>query len=166
MKVDISEISKFNGAELVLEYNEVLENSDRLAEGFIIHKPISFKGVLTNVDGILLLKGKLAFDYVTGCFRCLKDVEEHVEIRISENYVNDGGQAEELDAYTYEGNLLDLDKAIEDNIILNLPMKKLCSQDCKGLCEKCGTNLNDKQCNCSEDSINPQMEKLRDYLKD
>jgi uncharacterized protein len=164
MKADISEITRFNGSTLDLEFNEVPANGENLAEGFIVEKPVSFKGLLTNVNGMLHLTGRMDFEYKVPCFRCLKDVEDHIEVRINENFVNSKDKDEELDAYVYTGNFLELDKAIEDNIILNLPMKKLCSQDCKGLCRICGADLNEKQCGCVEDSINPQMEKLRDYL--
>ncbi len=164
MKANISDITRFNGLTLDLEFEEVLKNGAELAEGFIIDKPVSFKGVLTNVNGILQLTGHLSFEYKVCCFRCLKDIEDNMVVRISESYVNDREKAEELDAYTYGGNLLELDKAMEDNVVLNLPLKTLCNQDCKGLCRICGADLNEKQCECIEDSSHPQMEKLKGYL--
>ncbi|NTV90874.1 MAG: DUF177 domain-containing protein [Clostridiales bacterium] len=165
MKADISGITRYNGLTIELDFNETLFNGNEPAEGIKIEKPVRFKGMLTNVNGMLQLTGKLNFEYKIGCFRCLKDLEEDMEVKIGESYVNGKQQAEELDAYTYAGNLLDLDKAIEDNIVLNLPMRKLCRHDCKGLCRICGADLNEMQCGCTDGSTNPQMDKLRDYLK-
>ena len=63
---------------------------------------------------------------------------------------------------------IDLTEEVFDYAYLSLPMKKLCSENCKGLCIKCGTNLNENNCNCSQDIIDPVWEpilKLKDKLK-
>ena len=83
---------------------------------------------------------------------------------MKENFVNDSKYAEEIDAYVCESKLLDTEKVFLDNIILNLPMKQVCSRDCKGLCPKCGINLNKEACNCRDDLIDSRLTKLGEFF--
>ena len=114
--------------------------------------------------GMLKLIGKLRVNYSTLCFRCLKEVSGCLDIAVNENFVT-ADKAEDIEAYTYEGKFIEIDKMLVDNIILNIPMKQVCSQECKGLCQRCGSNLNEKSCDCKDDDINPNMEALKNYFK-
>lgn len=60
---------------------------------------------------------------------------------------------------------LDLDEFVNEEVSLSLPNKILCSEDCKGLCSKCGMSLNLKQCDCKKD-VDPRMEALLQLLND
>ena len=60
-----------------------------------------------------------------------------------------------------ETDKIDLTEDIRDYALLALPMKKLCSEDCKGLCSKCGKNLNEGTCNCKDEKIDPRWEPLQ-----
>ena len=164
MKVDISNIVRVNGASLQLEFVENPVDGRELTKDYIIGSPVSFEGIITNMSGILELDGQLKTSYKTVCYRCLKEIDRQIDIKIQECFINEKQKADEMDAYCYEGKLLDLDKALEDNIILNLPMKQLCTGECKGLCQMCGINLNEKSCNCIENSTNPQMEALDKFF--
>ncbi len=163
MKVDISDITRVNGASLELNFQEALF-TEQLMDGFTINKPVSFAGTLVNMNGILKLDGRLKTGYKVTCYRCLKEIENQLDIKIAESIMNGKPDIDEPEAYSYEGNYLELDKIFEDNIILNLPMKQVCTQECKGLCQKCGANLNEGPCSCKEDSVNPQMESLRNFF--
>jgi uncharacterized protein len=164
MKFDISSITKANGASMSIEFKDVLTCSSRIPDGYEIVGPVSFKGRLTNVNEILELDGDLEADYTTKCFRCLKDLSGHLKLNVSESFMH-GEPEEGSDAYTFEGYSLELDSVFEDIIILNLPMRQICSGNCKGFCAICGANLNEGACNCKEEYINPQMEILKNLLK-
>ena len=56
---------------------------------------------------------------------------------------------------------IELDSDVRDFAILAVPMKRLCSENCKGLCPRCGENLNDGSCNCDEKIIDPRWESLQ-----
>ena len=58
---------------------------------------------------------------------------------------------EEDDSYTYEGDVIELDRIADEALLLNLPSRLLCREDCKGLCPKCGKNFNEGDCDCAED---------------
>ena len=53
---------------------------------------------------------------------------------------------------------------MENNILLTLPIKRLCKEDCKGLCQQCGNNLNLSTCQCDNDDIDPRLAKLKDLF--
>ena len=63
-----------------------------------------------------------------------------------------------------EDQKLDLDDVCGSNIILSMPTRFLCRDDCKGLCPGCGANLNNSVCSCGEKKVDPRMEKLKQYL--
>ena len=162
MKVNVSDIIRFNGASMELDFEEAPSERE-LADGCFLDGMISFVGTLTNTNGILQLDGRLNAVYSSECFRCLCTVSKVLGLKVKESFIN-SANVEQSDMYPFEGKTLDISKALNDNIILNLPMKQLCSNDCKGLCTKCGTNLNEVQCSCSEDDMDSSMESLNKYF--
>lgn len=165
MIINVSDILRINGASLDVEFSEKIEDVEAGYNGFAFDSPVSFKGKLTNVKGVLRLSGHAAIQYKVKCYRCLKDLECTMNFDLNERFVNSDNLTDD-DAYSYNGKYVDTDKALKDNIILNLPMKHVCDVSCKGLCPKCGTNLNEKECNCKEDYINPRMEALKNFFND
>lgn len=164
MIIIVSDIIRSNGASIDVEFNEIIEGLNTYENGYEFDSPVSFKGKLTNVKGILRLSGHVDVEYGVKCYRCLKDLKHTMGFDIIENFVSVNDSTDD-EFYSYEGYSVKIDKALKDNIILNLPMKQVCDAECKGLCPKCGANLNEKVCDCSEDEINPQMEKLKNFFK-
>ena len=164
MKVDISEILKVNGASLDVEMEELLDDFDELDE-FVFDTPVKVKCRLTNIGGIVKMDGHLKVDYKVKCSRCLKDIQSSLEAELKEEFAQEG-QTEDDDIYIYTDKVIVLDKVLKDNIILNLPARQICKDDCKGLCPKCGIDLNTGRCNCSEEKIDPRMEALKNFFKD
>ena len=78
------------------------------------------------------------------CSRCLEQVRQEVKQNFKKYYNIDN-----------LGEYLDLDKDIREEVLLNFPMKVLCKPDCKGICPKCGVNLNQQECKCEKIKINP-----------
>ena len=72
----------------------------------------------------------------------------------------------ELDEKNYiDGYNLDVDKLIYNEILIGWPMKILCREDCKGICNMCGQNLNKGTCDCEDTSLDPRMSVIRDVFK-
>ena len=72
----------------------------------------------------------------------------------------------ELDEKNYiDGYNLDVDKLLYNEILIGWPMKILCSETCKGICNTCGQNLNKGTCNCEDTSLDPRMSVIRDVFK-
>ena len=81
----------------------------------------------------------------TACDRCLADLE--LEMDIDENYYLFPENTPDVD-YFYSGEEIELDDFVRETIVMNMPGKVLCSEDCKGLCSKCGADLNLGDCGC------------------
>lgn len=163
MKIDISSIVNISGASLKIELDAVLEGLNSIDEVFSFNSPIRFKGELQNESGILKLSGRLETEYAVECYRCLRPIENEVDIKIEEDFVN-AENTTDTERYTFEGNFITLDKVFKDNIVLNLPARQACSKDCKGICARCGTDLNVNSCDCKEEVINPQMDALKKFF--
>ena len=102
------------------------------------------------------------------CDRCLDEVDTAFPIRIdcrwNPDEETDG--AEDVDEITFmDGCILDVDKLISDEIVVALPTKVLCKEDCKGLCSVCGTNLNHGTCDCDRRVADPRMAAIQDIFR-
>ena len=103
------------------------------------------------------------------CDRCLEPVEKEIVLDFVKHIdlgVPDGEQADELDeTYYIDGYTLDADKLICGEILIGWPTKILCSEDCKGICNVCGQNLNQGTCDCEDTGLDPRMSVIRDVFK-
>lgn len=87
------------------------------------------------------------------CDRCLKSLDTRIELPFNQIFYKD--EAVDEDQYVYTSSLLDVTQAVTDEVVLSLPMSLLCKEDCKGLCPKCGCDLNERQCDCDTARDNP-----------
>ena len=103
------------------------------------------------------------------CARCLEPVEYTCELDFDQELdmkVSDDDRVKDLDEQSYlTGYNLDADQLVGNELTLNLPMKVLCKEDCKGICNKCGTNLNAATCDCDTRSLDPRMAVIQDIFK-
>ena len=112
-------------------------------------------------DGVIVT-GHFDASMKVRCARCTEAFLHPLGFEFAEYYKK---QPEE-GMYAYEGELIDLTQMIEDNIVINLPTRFLCKQDCLGLCSSCGQNLNEGACDCRhtgpQDSPFSELAKLYD----
>lgn len=163
MKVDISDILVTNGTSKEVKLREAPEER-KLTEECFLDGDLLFTGTLTNQNGVFLLDGTLEISYSSECFRCLKPLKDAMKLKIMESFVN-SDSSDQSDMYVFDGKTIDLSKAIYDNIILNLPMKQLCSEDCRGLCSICGANLNETLCGCDSEKTDARLEGLNKFFE-
>ena len=79
---------------------------------------------------------------------------------------SDDDRVKDLDEQSYlTGYNLDADRLVCNELSLNLPMKVLCKEDCKGICNRCGANLNYGTCGCDTRSLDPRMAVIQDIFK-
>jgi uncharacterized protein len=167
MKIDVSKMTGTDGASIEVElegYLSELSGSEETHEECVFGEPVRFKGSVINNGGILKLKGQLATVYKAKCVNCLKEIDGVIDIRIDEDFVKSGAKdIENMDVFTYEGNVINPEKAFYDNIVLSIPMRHLCRDNCKGICPVCGVNLNEVQCNCSLQYADSRFDALKDF---
>ena len=165
MRVNVSDIIKTEGAAVDINFDGDLPELREYDTSVEFKPSFKFTGRIVNLGGLLKLSGDLHYEFSANCLRCLKQVDTVSDIKVEESFV-EVSKSDDVEAYTFEGNVVDIAKPLIDNIILALPMKTICSEDCKGLCKTCGTNLNIKNCNCDErETVDPRMEILKDYFK-
>jgi uncharacterized protein len=117
------------------------------------------------------LTGELGTRIEMACARCLEPVVEKVTRSFDLLYRplgTDAGRAElsvtraEAEVSYYQGEALLLEDAVREQVLLALPLKVICREDCKGLCPHCGKNLNVEQCSCAEPIEDPRWSALKD----
>ena len=121
---------------------------------------------------VLRVTGRLSFDFRQECSRCLKAFpvrdEEQIELYFRPPLPDDAGdrrerelKADDLAVLTYRGTELDLWPAVRESLELALPLKPLCSEDCRGICNGCGRDLNNEECRCPEQGGDPRWAALK-----
>ena len=117
----------------------------------------------------LTIEGEADICLEIPCDRCLELVEVPFKLKFVKNVdLQESGEMEsdELDEKNYiDGYNLDVDKLLYNEILIGWPMKILCSEDCKGICNVCGQNLNEGTCDCEDTSLDPRMSVIRDVFK-
>lgn len=124
---------------------------------------------LTNVEaGKALIEGTLDLEFATSCDRCLCDVitPMHLDfhrIVLSPELQVDEQEEEDTECFM-EGYQLNVETFVYHEILCSWPAKILCQEDCKGLCMKCGQNLNVKDCGCDTFVPDPRMAVIQDIF--
>lgn len=112
-------------------------------------RPVRVTGAAVNRAGVVTLQAAAVFNFTTRCDRCLTELAEHRELPIRNVLVTELHEDAGDDLLLCADEKLDLDETVLSAIILDLPMKHLCREDCKGLCPVCGHNLNEGDCGCA-----------------
>ena len=117
----------------------------------------------------LAIAGDVKLVLEAPCDRCLEPVKVPFDLEFTKNVdlqESDSAQIDDLDEKNYiDGYNLDVDKLLYNEILIGWPMKILCSEDCKGICNVCGQNLNQGTCDCEDTSLDPRMSVIRDVFK-
>ena len=117
------------------------------------------------------LNGRLATTVELACARCLEPVGQDVKREFDLLYRPlgaDAGEPErpvsatEAEISYYQGQALLLEDVLREQVLLAVPVKAICREDCKGLCPHCGRNLNLEQCSCAEPVEDPRWAALKD----
>lgn len=131
--------------------------------------PLKVKGNITNTAGYMRMTLSLSADYIAQCARCLAPVEGQFSLNLEKtvapkNLLGDITD-DKLDDYAIiEDGFLDMDEQLLEQLEMEFPLRFLCKDDCKGLCQRCGKNLNEGSCSCSQKEFDPRMEPLRKLL--
>ncbi|MEE8348277.1 MAG: DUF177 domain-containing protein [Acidobacteriota bacterium] len=122
----------------------------------------------------LRVEGALTADLELTCARCLQPIEKSVEKNFKLDYRPDPTLEEGEDvslSYTdlnvgfYRDQQLDVSALISEQVVLEIPMNPVCQEDCKGLCDQCGTNLNEGKCSCETHQMDPRLAILAEFKK-
>ena len=163
MKVQISDIVSGKDRNKKIEYKFDMPQFE--FEGDII-KPVSSCSVVGRIsaDGdILILTAEVKVDLEMICSRCLDTFIYPIDIDIEERFTTNG-KSEDEEAVVVLDDVLDITEVVETSIISTLPIKRVCKDDCKGLCQECGCNLNFNTCSCNKEDVDIRFEALRGFF--
>lgn len=151
--------------EVILESNEIVNRCGRFP---VIEKKPFILTIKHLKNNEIQLIGKTTVTMEFPCDRCLKPVKMEVSICIDKdiklNEISEDLHMIEEKNYI-DGYNLDVDKVLLCEILIGWPMKILCCEDCKGVCNVCGQNLNEGTCTCEDTGIDPRMSVIRDVFK-
>ena len=157
----ILDVKKLFGSSQVinLDYSINLSEFEYLGSCPFI-TPVKITGSIKCSDGIVVVKAFADFSFSMLCDRCSELFSKGYHIEIFHDIVSSLNDQSNNDLILAENNDFDLDELIISDILLYLPIKNLCSESCKGICTKCGRNLNREECFCK-----PETDSRFDILK-
>jgi len=163
MLLDLREIIGVPGGKAAFDFEPDMSDA---AGGSIIRikKPARAAGNVTNSAGVLTFSANTDATCVCVCARCLKEFEHSVHKHISA-ILTESGEGESPDGYFLQGDKVDAGEIIVTEFILNMDDRLFCREDCMGLCEKCGADLNAGPCDCKKE-IDPRLAVLSQLLDD
>ena len=165
MLLGLSKIIDCPGASV--PFSVSIDLSDLLyGETYPVSEPVLAEGVVRNTAGVLVMTGSLHTTIHGVCDRCASDFDKFVEFPLDVVLVTELSNEENEDEWVFplEGDSADLEDIVRTVFVLNLDSKLLCKDDCKGLCCRCGRNLNDGPCNCQKE-LDPRFAALKQLLE-
>lgn len=120
--------------------------------------PATVKGSFVYQNEELALSAKVSFKMLAVCDNCGEEFEKEISFDLEEKFLENFNSHDEEDYLIINQTCIDLDKPVEDALLLNLPTRMLCKESCKGLCGVCGKNKNKYTCGCQE--LKEEMENL------
>ena len=166
MLINLSDIIKDDGGKLELKESFQMPTTEFLGEEFTFSEPCMLTGVILNNTKSLELKGEVTGKMGVHCARCGKPLTVSLKYPVEEILVReDANFSEDEDVIVYSGSEVELMDAIVNGFLLNVSAKFLCDEDCRGLCPVCGKNLNEGECGCNREYIDPRLEKLAEIMK-
>ncbi len=164
MLLGLSQIMDSPGASV--SFCVSVDLSDLLyGTGYPVSEPVTASGTVRNTAGVLVMKGELSTCIHGVCDRCASEFTRDVHIPVDVVLVRQLEDEENEDEWVFSlaEDSADMDEIVRTVFVLNMDSKLLCKEDCKGLCCRCGHNLNNGPCSC-EKELDPRFAALRQLL--
>ena len=138
--------------------------------GVSFPSPMKVSGEITNTAGYMRMSLTMSVNYQTACARCLKALDGcftlDLEKTVAPRDVLEGIDEDRLDDYAIiDDGFLNMDEPLREQLEMEFPVRFLCSPNCRGLCSKCGKDLNLGDCGCDTKEIDPRLAPLGDLLE-
>lgn len=151
MILNLKQVFDIVGEQIDIDY-QIADSDLKSIKGYEFAKPADIKGTVRNRAGIVLLKYNTKFTLRLICDRCLKEFERDFSFDFEHIVVKSLNGSRNEDEYILaEQSRVNLDELATSDMLLQLPTKQLCYEDCKGLCNICGCDLNVSDCDCAAD---------------
>ena len=166
MIVDVSPLLRGEVKRIEIDYMLSPEQMD----GITFDSDARVVGCVTDNAGYMRLILKAELSYHGECARCLAPVDGVFSLDFERTVTTEGTLSEEqLDEMSDEyvvlnGGELDVDEALREELLLGFPMRLLCSEDCPGLCPRCGEPKREGACGCPDKEMDPRLAILKTYF--
>ena len=167
MRLKVAELTKHRDTTYLFDFFMPLGQEGE--SGLLAAEPVKVEGeaVYLGPERGILIEGQYAVLARSHCHRCLKefdlplsgDFREEVELADSETCLSEEDTA-------CRREMLDLKVLAREHLLLSLPLKFLCREDCRGICPGCGRELYEADCECRGELLDPRLEKLKELLPD
>jgi uncharacterized protein len=166
----IVDLAKLEGQNNKFEFSISSGDLDMETENVSLNSDIAVSCEIAKNVSKTDITGSISFATEIDCTRCLIPIEQLLEFNFEAAYLPSEEllkeseaelEADDLDVDVLDADELDLREVVREQILLNLPDQIFCKEDCKGLCQKCGANLNLIDCSCKETEIDPRWAALK-----
>ena len=164
MLLGLSKIIDCPGA--TVDFSTSVDLSDlQYGTSYPVSEPVLASGNVRNTAGVLVMTGMIRTTVHGVCDRCAGDYDEDVQFPIDVVLVTELSNEENEDEWVFplEGDSANLEDIVRTVFVLNMDSKLLCKPDCKGICCRCGKNLNFEACSCQKE-LDPRFAALRQLL--
>lgn len=158
MYLELDAVFNNDGESIDIDYDFSLDDEN-------VTTPVKVKGSVFNKTGIVHLKADAKFDYSTSCAKCNKPLLKHAKVPVRHVLLSHADSDDNDEFIVLDGVRLEMDLLVSEDIYLSLPTRFLCKDDCKGLCNICGVDLNEKQCGCQAPS-DPRWDALKNMFSE
>ncbi len=122
------------------------------------------QGRVTNHSGLVLLDGVVEPNLTVACARCGADINYNEPILLNAKITDKLANEDEDEFIIMQDFAIDIEEIVRTALILELPTRYLCDEDCKGICPKCGKNLNEGDCGCDSGEHDSRWDVLKDFF--
>lgn len=169
MKINITSLADRPGEEIPFEFTTNAGEIDAVSDTYSFEGDISVSGSYVYTGRCYRFTGQISCTKSFVCDRCLEPSSLQQVHDFNEEFQKgsepvSGGEKAKIVNY-FDGDVIDLSPVIRDVLLSDQPLNNICNADCRGLCLKCGANLNHGDCGCDRTVIDPRLAALQQLLK-
>ena len=169
MKINVANLADRPGEEISFEFTTNAGEIDAIADTYSFEGDIVVRGVYVHTGRCYRFTGQISCTKSFVCDRCLEPSSLQQVHDFNEEFQHgsepvSGGEKAKIVNY-FDGDVIDLSPVVRDVLLSDQPLNNICNADCRGLCLKCGANLNHGDCGCDRTVIDPRLAALQQLLK-
>ncbi len=162
MKIYVNRLKCGSSGHMPFRLVENIGRIDYNREKLHFNSPVIIIGSVERHEDCYMVTGHIKTEIVLECSRCLSSIRHPIHAEFKQKYSESAQEDETLAANRDE---LDLERPVIESILLEIPIKPLCKEECKGLCPICGSDRNLNDCSCTHEDIDPRMMELKKLLE-
>lgn len=165
LQLDVARLKRSPGESVSFERKADMPPMEMAGDKISFDGPVEAILHATNTGQAIMVEGTVSGKLELNCSRCLERFVYSFEVPFAEIYTTSVEEGTEEEAIPFSGDIIDVSPEIMKSVIMELPMKAICHEECQGLCPGCGQNLNLGKCECAGTDVDPRLSALRDILK-